>query len=142
MYGKILIAVDGSESNKAAVDQGLEMAKIFGSKVTAVSVADPGPSATVPRDSTAAYRKSIHDESRSALCYVKEKADALGVDAEYKVVEGHPSEVIASMSADFDLVVLATLGKTGFRRLALGSVAETVIRSAKCTVVVCRPSEN
>ncbi|MGI6008869.1 MAG: universal stress protein [Methanomethylophilus sp.] len=138
MYGKILIAVDGSDSNKAAVDQGLQLAKNFGAEVTALTVADTGPVAATNRDSNADYRRSVLEDAQKAQDYIKEKAAEMGVKVDFKIVDGHPSDVIVFMSADYDLVVLATLGKTGFRRLALGSVAETVIRTAKCTVMVCR----
>ncbi len=39
----------------------------------------------------------------------------------------------------FDLVVMGTHGRTGLRRLVIGSVAEKVIRHAPCSVLVVRP---
>ena len=57
---------------------------------------------------------------------------------EAKTMMGRPAEVIIEESADYDLVICATLGKTGFARVLLGSVAENVVRLAKCPVLVCR----
>ena len=66
------------------------------------------------------------------------KAAEMGVAVEAKTMMGRPAEVIIEESADYDLVICATLGKTGFARVLLGSVAENVVRLAKCPVLVCR----
>ena len=62
----------------------------------------------------------------------------MGVAVEAKTMMGRPAEVIIEESADYDLVICATLGKTVFARVLLGSVAENVVRLAKCPVLVCR----
>ncbi len=139
MYDRILIAVDGSESNAAAVNQGLQLAKTLGAeKVTALCVFDEGNYGTFIRDGSTEYRRIMAEESEKALSYAKKKAAEAGVLAETKLVVGHPVEVIVKESADYDLVVCATLGKTGISRALLGSVAENVVRLAKCTVLICR----
>jgi nucleotide-binding universal stress UspA family protein len=42
------------------------------------------------------------------------------------------------LSSEHDLIVMGTLGRTGFSKLLLGSVAERVVRFAKCPVLVVR----
>jgi len=49
---------------------------------------------------------------------------------------GNPAQAIVSESEDFDLIVLSTHGRTGFKRFLLGSVAEKVLRMAKIPVLV------
>jgi nucleotide-binding universal stress UspA family protein len=50
-----------------------------------------------------------------------------------------PTELIRFASEGaYDLMVMATHGRTGFRRLVLGSVAERVVRQADCSVLVVR----
>ncbi len=59
-----------------------------------------------------------------------------------KIVAGvGPAAHIARVAKELqaDLVVIATQGRTGFQRLMLGSVAEAVVRSAPCSVLVVRP---
>jgi nucleotide-binding universal stress UspA family protein len=54
---------------------------------------------------------------------------------------GYPgAETLAAVTADpsIDLVVLGTHGRTGIRRILLGSVAEKVVRHARCEVLVAR----
>jgi nucleotide-binding universal stress UspA family protein len=41
-------------------------------------------------------------------------------------------------TADYDLLVTGTLGRTGFSRIVMGSVVEKVVRLANCPVLVCR----
>jgi nucleotide-binding universal stress UspA family protein len=56
---------------------------------------------------------------------------------------GEPSREITQLASSLraDLVVVGTAGKTGIKRLALGSVAEKVVRHAGCPVLVVRPKD-
>ncbi|MCA9695031.1 MAG: universal stress protein [Myxococcales bacterium] len=55
-----------------------------------------------------------------------------------EVVIGDPVEQIAARSEEHDLVVMATHERTGLRHFVLGSVAERVVRSARCSVLVVK----
>ena len=55
-----------------------------------------------------------------------------------EVVLGHPVEAILERSLQFDLVVMATTGRTGLSHMLIGSVAERVVRQAKCSVWVVK----
>jgi len=70
--------------------------------------------------------------------YVKQEAERLGVKVTPRIEEGSPSRKIVELSSEHDLVVMGTLGRTGFSKLLLGSVAERVVRFAKCPVLVVR----
>jgi nucleotide-binding universal stress UspA family protein len=62
------------------------------------------------------------------------------VPCERRLVSGSPAETIVELAAaeDVDLIVMGTHGRTGLRRLLMGSVAEAVIREAPCPVLVYR----
>lgn len=139
MFKSILVAVDGSDSNSVAVNTAITLAKEQGAKLTALSVFDPGGYGNL------AAVKEITDEvdymkqvCASCLEYVTEKAAEAGIDFETKTVAGNPAEKIIEMSKDYDLVVCGTLGRTGFSRMVMGSVAEKVVRLSECPVLVCR----
>ena len=68
----------------------------------------------------------------------EKEAEALGVKLTTRIEEGSPSRKIVDLSAEHDLVVMGTLGRTGFSKVLLGSVAERVVRFAKCPVLVVR----
>ncbi len=59
---------------------------------------------------------------------------------EHKLVEGEPAEEILRVAreAGCDLIVLGTHGRTGLRRLLMGSVAEVVVRKAECPVLTVK----
>jgi len=139
LFKKILIPTDGSEYTKAAVSKGLEMAKATGAEVTALYVVDQTSFINFPMDSTIiSVYTLLEREGEEAMDYVKKEAEALGVKLTTRIEEGSPSRKIVDLSAEHDLVVMGTLGRTGFSKLLLGSVAERVVRFAKCPVLVVR----
>jgi nucleotide-binding universal stress UspA family protein len=77
------------------------------------------------------YRRIVPDEVRRFL------------HAEVLVVPGVPAEEIARTAAmkGADMIVTGTHGRTGLRRVLMGSVAEQVLRTAPCPVLTVRPPE-
>ncbi|HQN75999.1 MAG TPA: universal stress protein [Methanomassiliicoccales archaeon] len=139
LFKKILIPTDGSEYTKAAVRKGLEIAKAAGAEVTALYVVDQTSFINFPMDSTiVSVYTLLEKEGEEAMEFVKKEAEALGVKVTTRIEEGSPSRKIVDLSAEHDLVVMGTLGRTGFSKLLLGSVAERVVRFAKCPVLVVR----
>jgi len=59
----------------------------------------------------------------------------------YHIGNGDPFEAILDGAADYltDLIVLATHGRTGIKRLVIGNVAEKVVRHAPCPVLTVKP---
>ncbi len=55
-----------------------------------------------------------------------------------RVLVGRPADVVPAATWDYDLVILATHGREGLRRLVVGSVAEQVLRRARCPVMTVR----
>ena len=136
---RILIATDGSEHTKDAVSKGLKLAKILGAEVTALYVIDQTSFVSFPMDSTIVSVYSLlENEGKRAVDEVKAEGDQLGVNVTPVVVEGSPTRKIVEMAADFDLVVMGTLGRSAISKLFMGSVAERVTRYAPCPVLVVR----
>lgn len=136
---KILIATDGSEYTKEAVSTGLHFAKILGAEVTALYVIDQTSFVSFPIDSSIVSVYSLlENEGKRAVEEVKKEGEAMGVKVEAVVAEGSPTRKIVEMAADFDLVVLGTLGRSALSKLFMGSVAERVTRYAPCPVLVVR----
>lgn len=140
MVKKVLVAVDGSEGNKTAVDAGFEFAKVFGASVTAICVFDIGTYGVVGGQplSTGTAQEFIDSTFDAALAYFREKAAESGLECNVRTISGRPAEAIIAESANYDLVVTGTMGRTGLKRALMGSVAETVVRLAHCPVLVVR----
>ncbi len=136
---KVLIATDGSEYTKEAVSTGLHFAKMLGADVTALYVIDQTSFVSFPIDSSIVSVYSLlENEGKKAVEDVKTEGEALGGKVETVVAEGSPTRKIVETAADFDLVVLGTLGRSALSKLFMGSVAERVTRYAPCPVLVVR----
>lgn len=139
---KILIATDGSETAKEAVDFGLEMAGCSGAKIYAVYVIDTTPYRSVPLDQI--WSKNVLDEfereGHEATSYVENVAKAYGTEAESRVLKGDPAEKILTFAEDngIDMIIVGSFGKGRYERLVIGSVSEKIVRHAKVPVLIVR----
>jgi nucleotide-binding universal stress UspA family protein len=136
---KVLIATDGSEYTKEAVSTGLHLAKILGAEVTALYVIDQTSFVSFPIDSSIVSVYSLlENEGKRAVEEVKTEGEGMGVKVSTVVAEGSPTRKIVETAAEFDLVVIGTLGRSALSKLFMGSVAERVTRYAPCPVLVVR----
>ncbi len=141
LYTNILIATDGSQYTKNAIDYGIELAKITGAKLYAVYVVDTAAFASIPMDAALESMYGLlKQEAEEALKYVTDRARSEDLEVEGFIAEGHPAEEIMRYAEknQISLIVMGTLGKSGLDRFLLGSVAEKVVRSSKIPVLVVR----
>jgi nucleotide-binding universal stress UspA family protein len=83
----------------------------------------------------------IHEELERKLETWRAEAERrVGSKVEARVLPGLPAAEVARLALEgsFDLVVVATHGRRGVKRVLLGSVAERIVRDAPCTVLVVR----
>jgi nucleotide-binding universal stress UspA family protein len=87
-----------------------------------------------------AYQAEMEMSSRMLLNEQIEKRVPEGISVRGQVLLGDPAEKIVQAAADeqADLIVIATRGQTGFKRLVFGSVAEKVVRLAGTPVLSIR----
>jgi len=134
-FRNILVPTDGSEYTKMAINRAVEFAKAVGGSITAIYVIDHTVFGNIPMDSSVT---SVYDmmekEGHEATMYVKQLCEENGI--------GAPVKAIVNASSDYDVIVMGTLGRTGFAKLMMGSVAERVVRYAKCPVMVVRAIES
>lgn len=136
---KILIATDGSDYTKEAVTTGLKLAAVLKAEVTALYVIDQTSFVTFPVDSSiVSVYPQLENEGKRAVEEVRKEGEAMGIKVTPVVAEGSPTRKIVDMAADFDLVVMGTLGRSALGKLFIGSVAERVTRYAPCPVLVVR----
>jgi universal stress protein E len=83
-------------------------------------------------------RDAVVDGARAQAERLVAEHGSLGRPLRVELVQGPPATVIASAAerAGYDLIALGTHGHRGFRRLLLGSVCESTIRHAPCSVLV------
>lgn len=139
LFEKILVATDGSDKNRPAVAEALRIGKECRSTVHAVFVVETSALEAAATGGVGSDAWTImQSEAAAALAHVK--AAGAGVDIETAVLEGKPAAEILKYAREqnIDLIVVGTQGKKGIERLLLGSVAESVIRSAPCRVLVVK----
>ncbi len=134
----IFVTTDFSPAADSALEDAAELARRFGAKVTLGHVyeAVSGIAAGIP-----AYRSfdELDPELRAAL--QKLARERLGPDAAIELAVGvSAAEVLLERieAGGYDLVVVATHGRTGLSRLLIGSVAERITRHAPCSVWASR----
>jgi nucleotide-binding universal stress UspA family protein len=128
---RIFVPYDFSEPAGQAVRYGEALADLYGAELSLVHVVQE---LMVPMEYEVEVpkvdREAVTERARTALEDVS--------DREHRILvrTGHPARRIVELADDHDadLLVIATHGRTGLRRVLLGSVAEQVIRRAPCPV--------
>ncbi|MBE6526222.1 MAG: MFS transporter [Thermoplasmata archaeon] len=143
MYSSILVATDGSENSDYAVRNAVNIAKKNGAPLTVLYVIDPSSLSNIAGalDSAENIESAALNASADAFAKSGELCASAGVELNTKVLIGQPADMITQESANHDLVVCGSVGRTNAKRAVLGSVAEKVVRSAYCPVLVCRKSQ-
>jgi nucleotide-binding universal stress UspA family protein len=146
--GEILVALDGSPLAEAALEPAIEVARLWDSELSLVQVVTPitptsGPHLTFPSgyadQMTATRRESAQDYIRDMAEQIRESGvRASGV----AVIGGAAPETLIELADPerVGLIVVATHGLGGLRRMVLGSVADKVVRGASVPVLVVRPT--
>jgi len=138
-YKKIMIATDGSECSKLAIDKGIELARLSGGIVYAVYVISTAYLS--PRDGGwELIHEELKNQGQQAVDYIKRLGEVKGINVESVLLEGNPSDELSRYADEekMDIVIMGTLGKTGLYRMLLGSVAGNMIRHSKVPVMVVR----
>jgi nucleotide-binding universal stress UspA family protein len=133
----ILVSVDGSESSKGAVKSAIELHRSYGSAVTVLAVADIPPHIYGVDPSVA---EALMGKARKHLDEAVGQALAAGVQVEPLLREGEPPQLIVQLARETksNLIVMGSHGRTGLKRLLMGSVTERVVGHAGCPVLVAR----
>jgi nucleotide-binding universal stress UspA family protein len=134
---KVLVPVDFSDKSFAAVDSALELVK-SASDITVVYIL-PDLSPMEPGE----IWHTVDPESRMqhAVKALRERlADEKYKGIHFDVAIGDPGHEITKIAEreETELIVLPSHGRTGLKRMLIGSVAERVVRLAHCPVLVLR----
>ncbi|MFD1599113.1 universal stress protein [Halobellus rarus] len=137
MFETIVVATDGSESVRRAVDVALDLADRFDAEVHCLYVVDEGDVASSPERLRDEMEDALVERGQEAIDEVRDSTDR---DVVAAVNEGHPPSEIDEYARDVDadVVVMGTRGRHGENRFLLGSVAERVVRTCPIPVLTVR----
>jgi nucleotide-binding universal stress UspA family protein len=138
----ILVPVDFSPASGGAVEYGRLLARRFGARLRLLHVVEDPLVAAAWSEAYAFDTAALRERLVAAASDEIEKIAATLTDVPVatEVIVGSPARAIVGRSAepDIDLVVMGTHGRSGVSHLLLGSVAERVVRSARCPVLTVR----
>jgi nucleotide-binding universal stress UspA family protein len=142
LYGKILIAFDGLDDSRAALNKGAELAALYKAEVVLVSVLDTG----IDVAAAEAYASGSADEeqfesSRSLLDEEVIRLRQRGLAVTAIVAHGNPPEQIAEKAREVgaDLVVIGHRTRGLWSRLANESVGVQLVKDPPCSILVIPP---
>jgi nucleotide-binding universal stress UspA family protein len=147
-FPKILVGIDGSEASIDASRYAIVIAKKYNSRLTALFVHHMHGIRSVSSTFITAPTYGVEgfeEEKRAAqewLDRIRLEGQGEGIDIGTKIIEGSTS--VEATIVDYaeregvDLIVIGTRGRTGFKRLLLGSVALGVVTYSHCPVMVVK----
>jgi nucleotide-binding universal stress UspA family protein len=147
MFRRILIATDGSALSRKAVDSGIALAAQHGAELVALTVVPRYPSnyfdgamVFAPED-VARIEKQWADAAQKALDAIGSRALAAGIKIETVSITSDlvaESIIAAAKKHRCDLIVMASHGRKGLKRLLLGSETQHVLTHSTLPVLVLR----
>ena len=147
MYQRILIATDGSPLSRKAVDSGIEMARLTGAQIVVLKVVPRYPVSyfeggiSLPVSNIATMEKQWTEAAQAVVATVKAKAEAQGIKTKGVT---HTSDLVAETIISIakknkcDLIVMASHGRRGLKRVLMGSETMHVLTHSHVPVLILR----
>jgi nucleotide-binding universal stress UspA family protein len=135
----IMVAYDGSEGSRKALDWAVMLADKHKSEIVVVAVVKP-PEFSPSIDEVDEFYADGEKHFRPLLEKAIEYGERLGIPIRTEILKGHPAESIIRNAYDrhYDLIVMGSRGIGGFKSLIIGSVAQKVVTYSKVPVLVVK----
>ncbi len=147
MYKRILVATDGSELSGKAVQQALNLADLCAAELIALRVVPRYPETyfeggmVLAREDIEAVEKQWEAEAQESVNAVRSEGQKREVKVKALTVKSElvgEAIVVAAQQHKADLVVMASHGRRGIKRLLLGSETQHVLTHSHTPVLVLR----
>ena len=136
----IVVATDGSAAADKAVDAACARARAAGAELVIANVSERFCPVGVTELDPAVFEDYARRESEAILAAASARARAAGVSARALRETGEPADTLVALvkREGADEVFVASHGRHGLARLAMGSVSSRVVEWAPCTVTVVK----
>ncbi len=144
-FSKIMVAIDGSEHSLNAAEYALAIATSYGTQLHAVTVTYVPESYHVKQEDALSESRENSDSMNDVKTWFEkfnQDARQNNIQLKTELINSHrPVDYVLLEYAEkenIDLIVVGTRGRSGFKRLLLGSIASGVITYAHCPVLVVK----
>lgn len=142
MYQRILVPLDGSELAECSVDHVMNLSRTGSvGEVILLNVLDPLSWCMEGRDFVA-FRNALRKRTQDYLGKTESRLASAGINVRSDILEGSmPASYIVKYAKDHgvDLIVIASHGNTGMKKLMFGSVALEVLHDSHVPVLLIKP---
>ena len=150
---KVLFATDGAKQSDSAIEAFKKLALSDGDEIKIVSVIDVGVPVAVDiyggyLPDTTELEKTAKENSEKVLeqtaARLREICGDKKIDITTEILFGSPESRIVETADEWrpDLVVVGSHGYSGWERLLIGSVSDSVVHHSPCSVLVVRTSKD
>ncbi len=148
-FSRILLPTDGSALSRSAVDEAAALGKHLGQEVVLVRAVFPEAELAPTAGFDAVYAPEIYEElsnsleedARKSLDATAQMVRDEGAEVAIQLMHGPAAQTIESIARPDDIIVMTSHGRSGFKRWLIGSVAEKLVRTAPCPVMLVRAEE-
>jgi nucleotide-binding universal stress UspA family protein len=140
IISKILVAIDGSDASTDAADHATSLSKKYSAELYALHVIHTDVDLFGPHE-TSEFMTRMRNEGEKYLNKVKLMASEKKIQVKTEIISSTniPGGILEyAEENNIDFIVIGTRGRSGFKRLLLGSVASHVITYAHCPVLVVK----
>ncbi|WP_187152695.1 universal stress protein [Acidianus manzaensis] len=138
MFSKILVAYDGSEQAKKALDIAIELARKYDSELYIIEVVDE---AIFENSGVLPPLSAIEELNKKAKKDIDEAVKkAQGIKVVGEVLSGDPGSTILEYSKNngIELIVMGSRGLSIFKKILLGSVSTAVLHNSSAPVLIVK----
>jgi nucleotide-binding universal stress UspA family protein len=146
---KVMVGIDGSKESVNAANYAIAIAKRHNAELIAVNVltsdigyAYSSPGVESPPMTIREIILLVEDEVKKWLNDIKEKADKSGIRFRSEIIMAKRSAVSTILDyaeeQNINLIVVGTRGRSGIKKMLLGSVASGLVSYAACPVLVVK----
>lgn len=143
---KIVVPLDGSSWSESAIPQAQEIARAFDAEIILLHIFQSPASDYADQLALAGQQEAAdrpYDDMRDTLIALRNTLRREGIRAREQIIRStNPAQAIVDFvesEAGVSMVVMSTHGRTGFSRLLMGSVAQTVVKNLRCPVTLVHP---
>ena len=139
MHKKILHGLDGSAGSLKALEEALQLARLYGAELHTASIEEV-PHYTETIGEFIEEKEAFNGTFKEALKKAREMAAVRGISIHSHVIVGHEVKSIVEFvkQREFDLLVIGFMGHSAVYDRVMGSTCQSLVRLAPCTVLVVK----